>query len=116
MDKDYIKRKTLKNVKIFIHNNIFLNSLDDIFTGFLLVANRIYSVDIMFCYCDNNIYQVFDIDSNKNPILVDVYLTLSINDLKYQRFFGDIKVYSYDNNNYFNMLKNFTDFSVLNNE
>ena len=112
MDKDYIKRKTLKNVKIFIHKDIFLNSLNNIFIGFLLVKNRIYNVDIMFCYCDND----FDINSNKNPILVDVYLTLSINDLKYQRFFGDIKVYSYDNNNYFNMLKNFTDFSVLNNE
>ena len=116
MDENYIKRKILKNVKIFIHNNIFLDSLDNIFTGFLLVENGIYNVDIMFCYCDNDIYKVFDIDWNKNPILVDVYLILSINDLKYQKFFGDIKVYSYDNNNYFDMLKNFTAFSVLDNE
>lgn len=108
MERTYIKRTILKNIKIFINQNIYLNSLDSVFAGFLLVENYIYNVEIMFCYYDGS-------DWNKNIISVDVYLTLSMNGSKYGRFLSDIKVCSCDNNNHFDMLKNFTYFSVLNN-
>lgn len=116
MEGIYTKRTILKDIKIFINQNIYLNSLDDCFAGFLLVENHIYNVEIMFCYYDNNIYKVFDMDWNRNPILVDIYLTLSINGLKFQRFLMDTSIYNYEKSECFNVLKEIREFVVLKNE